>query len=267
VLLVGLISWGTAGGQGATSPVEAGKVFVGPEGLTLAIVPLRPRSGNKVLVQVSRSGTLFDGKVLLHEVEDQGGKADFVTLYRGRRWITIAVREGWWQARSYSVHVPGRRDGPTVQYDEKGTAALNADEVHRAWRKQEADGTLRAIAAFDRKREIAEKEVGIQKAADDVARSCGAVPAVTVDWPSLSDADIQELSLATYCGEPLSTMAAMCRDSEEAKKAISAGVKTFVCKMGKEMGLDLQNTTLTWTTSRSGRNMGDFTRKYLEKKL
>jgi hypothetical protein len=83
----------------------------------------------------------------------------------------------------------------------------------------------------------------------------------------MSDADIQDLSLSSYCGEPLDTMARMCKDSDEAKKAIGGTVKTFVCVMGKTMQFDLAGTTLTWTTARSATNMGDFTRKYLEKKL
>lgn len=268
LVLAGVIASANARAQSPPGPVEPGKVFVGPEGLTLAVVPLRPRTDKKVLVQVSSSGTLFDGKVLLHKVDDSDGRrADFATTYRGRPWVTIAVREGWWQARSYSVHLPGRRDGPTVHYDEKRSAALNAEEIHRIWRKQEADGTVREIAAFNRKQEAADEEREIRKAADDFAKGCGAAPTLTIEWDSITDADIQDLSLGGYCGEPLETMARMCRDSEEAKKAIAHNVKTFVCKMGKEMGLDLQGTTLNWTTSRSGRNMGEFTRKYLEKRL
>ncbi len=37
--------------------------------------------------------------------------------------------------------------------------------------------------------------------------------------------------------------------------------------MGPAMQLDIAGTTLNWTTSRSARNMGDFARKFLEKKL
>ena len=62
-------------------------------------------------------------------------------------------------------------------------------------------------------------------------------------------------------------MARLCEDSAEAKRTIAAAIKTFACTMGPAMQLDLAGTTLNWTTSRSGRNMGDFARKYLEKKL
>jgi hypothetical protein len=37
--------------------------------------------------------------------------------------------------------------------------------------------------------------------------------------------------------------------------------------MGSAMNLELEGTALHFTTSREGRNMGDYTRKFLEKKL
>ena len=81
----------TGGAARAESPVEPGKLFVGPEGMTVAIVPLKPRTdlrqnprtgseppamrsdeqssssrdaNRKVLVQVTGSGSAFDGKAL-----------------------------------------------------------------------------------------------------------------------------------------------------------------------------------------------------------
>ena len=62
-------------------------------------------------------------------------------------------------------------------------------------------------------------------------------------------------------------MRRMCEASNEAKRAIAAAIKTFACTMGKGMQLDIAGSTLNWTTSRSARNMGDFARKFLEKKL
>ena len=102
---------------------------------------------------------------------------------------------------------------------------------------------------------------------DTFVRRCGAKLPVTINWASFSDDDIKELSIASYCGEPVETMARLCEDSAEAKRTIAGAIKTFTCKIGPEMQLDLAGTTLTWTTSRSARNMGDFARKYLEKKL
>jgi hypothetical protein len=254
---------GAAPAAHAQTAVEPGKMFVGPEGLTVAVVPLKPRADNKVLVQVMGSGTVFDGKAILHTVEGAGSnRADYQTTYHGREWHTLVVRDG-----VYSLHVPGRRDGAKVSFDEKRTAALKSDDVHAAYKRQDADGSLKALAAFDRKAESAQQEKKLDDTLASFAKACGGKPSLTVEWTTFSDADIRELSITSYCGDPLDRMRQMCESSNEAKQAIATNVKTFVCTMGKAMQLDLAGTTLTWTTSRAAVNMSDFARQNLEKKF
>jgi hypothetical protein len=236
---------------------------VGPEGLSVAVVPLKPRADNKALVQISGSGTVFDGKAILHVVDGTGtNRANYQTTFHGRDFWTITVRDG-----VYSLALPGRRDGAKIKFDEARTAALKPDEVYAAYKRQETDGTLKALAAFDRKAESAQQEKNLEDVVASFAKACGARPAVKVDWPTFTDADIRELSFASYCGDPLDRMRQMCEASNEAKQAIAGNVKTFSCTMGKAMQLDLAGTTLTWTTSRSATNMGDFTRQDLENKF
>jgi hypothetical protein len=247
----------------AESAVEPGKLFVGPEGMTVAIVPLKPRSDHKVLVQVTGSGTAFDGKALPHTVDDSGGtRVNYETTYRGRAFITIAVRDG-----RYSVSLPGHRDSLTVSYDDARTKQLAADEVYKAYQRQQADGTLTKLMAFDRKDETARHEKDLEEPIAAFQKGCGTKPAVKVDWASFSDADLREISVASYCGEPLEKLAYLCSESREAKQTISSSVKTFSCTLGPAMKLELAGTTLAWTTSRSATNMGDFTRKFAESRL
>ncbi len=247
----------------AEMAVEPGKVYVGPEGLAVAVVPLKPRADGKVLIQVSGSNTVFDGKSILHTVDGADTtRADYQTTYHGREWHTLVVREG-----VTSLFVPGRRDGPKLRFDDKRSAALKADDVLAAYKRQDADGSLKALAAFDRKAEVALQEKGLDEAVAAFAKACGGKPSVKLDWPTFTDADIREISIASYCGDPLDRMRQMCEGSNEAKQAIAGNVKSYVCTMGKAMALDLAGTTLTWTTSRSAVNMGDFTRNDLEKKF
>jgi hypothetical protein len=252
-----------AGVARAENPVGAGKVFAGPEGLTVTILPMRPPADGKVLVQFAGTGTVLDGKVIPHTVDaSDARRTNYGTTYHGRDWITIAVRDG-----VYSLALPGRRDNPEVFFDDSRTAALKPDPLYAAYAKQQADGTLKALAAFDRKAETARHDKALQEIVDGFAKACGAKPAVKIDWASMTDADLRELSIASYCGEPLDRMRQMCEDSREARQAIADSVKTFACTMGKSMQLDLAGSTLTWTTSRSATNMGDFTRASLEKKF
>jgi hypothetical protein len=251
----------------ADSPVEPGRVYVGGDGVAVAVVPLKPRTDNKALVRVTGSGTPFDDKVMLYERENRdGGKVAYSTTYRGRSWYTITVPSAA-DGGSIPIYLPGRRD-VSVKYDDKKSAELKTDDVWRAHQKQQADGTLKALAAFNRKEETAqhEKKLAAETGAD-FAKKCGYKLPVTINWASFSDDDIKELSITSYCGDPIDTLARLCEDSAEAKRTITAAIKGFGCAMGPEMKLDLAGATLNWTTSRSGRNMGDFARKYLEKKL
>jgi hypothetical protein len=251
----------------ADAPVEPGRVYVGGDGVTIAVVPLKPRTDNKALVRVTGSGTAFDDKVIPHERGDgDGGKVAYSTTYHGRSWFTITVPSSP-EAKPIPIYLPGRRD-VTVKYDERRSAELKTDDMFRAYQKQQSDGTLKALAAFNRPEETArhEKQLGAD-AGDAFAKRCGYKLPVKINWASFSDDDIKELSIASYCGEPIETMARLCEDSAEAKRTIERSIKTFGCTMGPAMQLDIAGTTLNWTTSRSARNMGDFARKFLEKKL
>jgi hypothetical protein len=251
----------------ADAPVEAGRVYVGGDGVTIAVVPLKPRTDGKALVRVTGSGTVFDDKVIPHDRGDgDGGKVAYSTTYHGRSWTTITVPSSP-EAKPIAIYLPGRRD-VTVKYDERKSAELKTDDVFRSYQKQQSDGTLKTLAAFNRPEETAhhEKQLGAD-AGDAFAKRCGYKLAVKINWASFSDDDIKELSIASYCGEPIDAMARLCADSAEAKRTIEKAIKSFGCTIGPAMQLDIAGTTLNWTTSRSARNMGDFARKFLEKKL
>jgi hypothetical protein len=248
------------------TPVEPGRVYVGGDGITVAVVPLKPRAYNKALVRVTGSGTVFDDKAILHERGDgDGGKVAYSTTYHGRSWFTITVPTSA-ETRPIQIYLPGRRD-VTVKYDERKSAELKIDDVYRAYQKQQADGTLKALAAFNRKEENARHETQLAETGADFAKKCAYKLPVTINWASFSDEDVKELSISSYCGEPIDAMARLCEDSAEARRTIAAAIKSFSCTMGPAMQLDIAGTALNWTTSRSGRNMGEFARKYLEKKL
>src|SRR5438128_5955695 len=156
----------SAAGARADSPVEPGRVYVGGDGITIAVVPLKPRSDGKALVRVTGSGTAFDDKAIPHDRGEDGGKVAYSTTYHGRSWYTITVPSSA-EARPIPIYLPGGRD-VTVKYDERKTAELKIDEVYRAYQKQQADGTLTALAAFNRKDETArhEKQLAAETGAD-----------------------------------------------------------------------------------------------------
>jgi hypothetical protein len=250
----------------ADAPLEPGRVYVSGDGVAIAVIPLKPRADNKALVRVTGSGTPFDDKVMLHERTDNGGgKTAYVTTYHGRSWYTITLPSPA-ETNWIPIYLPGRQN-VTVRYDERKSGELKLDDVYRTYQKQQTDGTLKALAMFNRKEETARHEKQLGEPVDGFAKRCGYKLPVKIDWASFSDDDIKELSISSYCGEPIDAMARLCEESPEAKRTIGAAIKSFACTMGPAMQLDIAGTTLNWTTSRSARNMGEFARKTLEKKL
>ena len=127
----------------ADNPVGAGKVFVGPEGLTVTIVPLRPPVDGKVLVQFAGSGTVFDGKVIPHTVDAvDAGKTNYETTYHGREWVTIAVRDGVYSLAA--ARAARRPQGPVRRQADRGAQGRRPLRgVQEAGRRRHPQGAAR----------------------------------------------------------------------------------------------------------------------------
>lgn len=251
-----------AGPASAEGPFESGKVYRGPEGLEVAVVPLSPRADGKALVQVTASGTELDGKAFLVAVEERGDSADYRGKLHGRSWNLLYARRGRWE-----VSVPGRRDGVAVGWDEKRTRELKSEEVYQRWKKQSADGTLAAIERFDRPAETARVEKQLAETADAFRKACDTKAAVKIDWAGISDEVLMQYSVSSYCGEVLSAMGSIC-DSKAGKRAVATSVKEVVCRFGAALGLEVgKGGTLTWTTATDSSNLGDYARAHLESDL
>ena len=230
--------------------VGKGKVYVGPDGLEVSVLPFN----KSFMIAVTGSGSVFDGKVVSHALMTDGDRSSYAMPFHGRKWNTLTVR-----GNAVSLYVPGHRDGISLHYDPAKTAAFKPEPM-LALLKEQHGGFL---FPYDRKAEIAEQEKQLQASTDEVRTACGFAPALQIDWDSISDEDIQQISISSYCGEPLETMARMCAESNEAKRTITDKVKTFACTMGKSAGFGVAGTKLTWITTRNATNIGELTRAYL----
>jgi hypothetical protein len=264
IIAAGLLCGTTAG----AAPVGAGKVYVGPEGESVAVIPLNDadaQGGKQYLLHVQGTGSVFDGKALLHSIHEFDGHANYITQYRGEDYYTFIMRNRG--GKRYELNAPGMKDGLTVTFDEKRTQALKADDVYALYQKQKADGTLGKLAAFNRK----EREAGQERElADEVKRlneACGAKVSAEVDWKSVSDEAIKKYSVSSYCSGPLSALRELCGSAAVARKIISAKVKKLSCQFGPELKLEMQGDTARWTTAQDVTNQEDFARKFFEKNL
>jgi hypothetical protein len=250
----------------AAAPVEAGKVYVGTEGEEVAVVPLTPRSEKKFLLRVRGTGSEFDGKVFPYELNDWSTSStvqlNYTTQWRGRDYSALNVR-----GQRYELYVPGRQQAIRVTYDEKKTQALKPEEVYAQYQKLQADGTLAKLMAFDRKGEAASQDKAYAEALREMNNACGTSVSAAIDWSSITDDQLKELSISSYCESPLSALEDLCTVSNIARQTVREKVKQVSCRFGNAMEPTLEADRVIWTTTKDAPNQEAFAKRFFKTNL
>jgi hypothetical protein len=264
-LVAALAALGTTPAR-AAAPVDAGKVYSGPDGEEVALIPLTPREGKKFLVRVQGTGSDFDGKVLPHETNDWSSstqvRISYYTQRGGRDYSTLVVR-----GSSYELYVPGRRDGIPVKYDEARTQKLKPEDVYAQYQKQDKDGTLAKLMAFDRKGEMARHDSELAGQLKALNASCGATVAAAIDWSTVSDELLKGYSISSFCGTPLESLKSLCDVSDEARRTVQAKVKQLDCRFGTALEPRMESARVVWTTATDVANQGEAATRFFKKNL
>jgi hypothetical protein len=252
--------------------IARGMVFQGGEGVRVELVELT--SGKDALIQVTGTRSEVEGKVLEHRIVDDGGRMNYVTQIYGRDQYTL-VRETsrFGGDPTWNLYVRGSDiSGMQVAYDQKASQALDTVALYRKYETQRDDGTLAALQRFDRQREQRDEEAALAETAELAKKACQGDVAVTIDWSTIDDDTLKELSIAGYCEHGLDVMRQLCDAEGEgagegnrgpARAFFAQSVGNYRCRFGKETGLAIADRTMTWTVSREGSNLGDFARKAL----
>lgn len=250
----------------AQASVEPGKVFTGPEGEEVVLVPLTTGEGKRFLVRVQGTGTEFDGLVLPHEENDWSSRGsvriNYVTQRRGRDFATLVVRDA-----SRELYVPGRRKAIPVKFDEARSQKLKAADLHAQYQKQTKDGSLAKLMAFDRAAEVADQDRAFSEELKSLNASCGTAVAASIDWSTIDDALLKSHSISSYCGTPLSSLRALCDVSDEAKRTVKEKVKRVDCRFGTGMELRIEPERILWTTEKDAANQEAFATHFFKKNL
>ena len=250
----------------AAAPVEAGKVYSGPEGEEVAVVPLTPRSENKFILRIKGTGTEVDGKVLAYELVDESSYSNtrqrYVTTWKGRGYPPFHARNS-----SYDLWLHGRQRAIPLRYDEKKTAALKSEEVYAQHQKQTADGTLAKLMAFDRKGEQADHDKAYAEVLKELNTTCGTQVSAAIDWSSVNDEQLKDLSISGYCESPLVALKNLCAVSNIAKQTVKEKVKDVSCRFGAAVEPKLEASRVIWTTHKDASNQEQFATGFFKKNL
>jgi hypothetical protein len=252
----------------AEAPVGAGKAYAGSEGESVAVIPLTtkgPKDEKQVLLHVQGTDSEFDGKALLHSVNEQSKGVDYITQYKGESFYTLVVRDSY-GSKKYELWVPGRRKAISVSFDEKRTQALKAGDIYERYEKLQKDGTLTKLAAFNRKEREAGQQQSFTEALKSMNDACGTKVTGTIDWKSVSDEVIKSYSISSYCGGPLEALGRLC-GSPVGKRIIGSKVKTFTCQFGSELKLEVKEGAVSFITQQDAANQEDYAKQFFEKNL
>ncbi|MFP2925338.1 hypothetical protein ACLESO_08990 [Pyxidicoccus sp. 3LG] len=264
-VIVAAVALGATPGL-AAAPVEAGKVYSGSEGEEVAVVPLSPRSDKKYLLRVKGTGSEFDGKVFPYELNDwsthSSTQLNYTTQWHGRGYTALHVRDS-----RYELYVPGRQQAIRVSYDEKRTAALKPEEVYAQYQKLQADGTLAKLMAFDRKGETARHDKDYATVVQEMNNACGTSVSAAIDWTTVTEDQLKELSISSFCESPLTSLKELCTVSNVAKQTVKAKVKQVSCRFGPELETKLEGDRLIWTTNKDASNQETYATKFFKKNL
>ncbi|WP_224240690.1 hypothetical protein [Hyalangium gracile] len=266
VIAVGVLSGTLAV---AAAPVTSGKVYSGGEGVSVALVPLTtkgPKGEKQVLVHPQGTETEFDGKAMLAVHNDKGRSADYIIQYKGEDYYVVIMREAY-GSKNYELWVPGRRDAIRVSFDEKRTEKLKAEDLYEKYQKQNKDGTLSKMAAFNRQERESEQNQSFAELVKSMNDTCGSKVMGIIDWKSVSDDVIKKYSISSYCGNPLEALRRLCSDSAVSRKVISAKVKSVACQFGPEMQLDIKAGAVSFTTQQDAANQEEYATRFFEKNL
>ncbi|HWN68312.1 MAG TPA: hypothetical protein VNM90_11790, partial [Haliangium sp.] len=242
--------------------IARGMVFHGGEGVRVELIELK--ADNAALIQVTGTRSEVEGKVLEHRIREEGERMYYTTQIYGRDQNTLVREKSRYGGDpSWNLYVRGSDiSGMQVGYDQKASNELDTVALYRKYEDQRADGTLAALERFDRKREQRDEEASLAEAQKLTRDACKADVAVSIDWSTIDDETLKDLSISGYCEPGLDAMRQLC-ESEAARAYVAASVKKYQCQFGGEMKLAVADQTMTWTTSREGVNMDDFARKAL----
>ncbi len=250
----------------AAAPVEAGKVYSGSEGEEVAVVPLTPRSDKKFLLRVKGTSSEFDNLVFPYEQNDWSTRSteqfNYSTKWHGRKYTALHVRD-----TRYELYVPGRQRPIRLSYDEKKTAALKPEEVYAQHQKQMKDGTLTKLMAFDRKGEESGHDKEYAASLLEMNNACGTSVTARIDWSSIDEDQLKELSISSFCGTPLNVLKDLCGASAIAKQTVQEKVKRVSCRFGAGLEPKLEADHVIWTTNRDVSNQEKFATKYFKQNL
>jgi hypothetical protein len=242
------------------------KVYVGPEGLSVTVLPIATSGTQRALIRVSGVDSELDGLVIAYEKSERGrDQMSWVTTLHGEKFSTIYTVSSWGQIRHKARLPESPMAAVDVYYDEKASKAVNTERMAKLYEAHREK--VKALASWNRKERQSQEEQSLLSQLADLNKSCGTAITATIDWATVTDEHLKDLSIHGYCAKPLDALETICRRDAGTKTEITNRIGKLHCQFGSKMRIRLTDDTITWKTSEDASNQQDFAENYFRNEL
>lgn len=235
------------------------QVFDAGQGVSVQLAP--SADGKQALIQVSGINHPLDEVVFLTDAAERGGdERDYSTTLDGRTYNLLLKRQGW-GGESYQLYLPGT-EGFQLSFDEQRSKASKPSALLALYEQQKAKGVQAKLATFDRDKRLQATQSQLQELDKDASSACGTAIVTRVDWPKITDQQLMELSVASYCGEVASQIGSLCQNDTAFKQQVGS-IKGVECRFDQAMKLREKDGVISFATAEDAPNQGDFIKAFL----
>jgi hypothetical protein len=241
-IVFGVAAGCASGPRGAEQPllrdVQKASYFAGEDGLHVEALDF---ADGQALVDVEGIASELTGKVLAYERVENGDRLEYRTKWHGRDlYALVKERDGRWVA-----YIPGAQHGYDLTYVEDKSAQVDGSRIQRAHQALQGSGELAKLQGFDRPANEKEQQDELNEAAQRSAQKCGKPLPIRVGWQTVSEPQLLQWSVSSYCGSILSGLERLC-ETETGKQYVKAHVQTVECTLDGDNALHADAGNLRW---------------------
>ena len=227
------------------------RVLKGPEGVVVHLL----QTDTKCLIQLQRVRPDLDGMVLLAELGGTTSDRRYLTQLNGRRARVLGRKNQTW-----TLFLGGSIQ---LEVDEVASQALKPKDLIKIHVDQRAKGQLAALTNFDRAGAETKAQEQLTETMDRIEKDCGFAPKASIDFSGISEAQLMKYSVSGYCDAPRSAYERACK-VPELRAYLQKDALQFLCKVGPEPKLSIDNGRMTFTTAFETSNLNQWARGALD---
>ncbi len=245
----------------AVEPGQKPLLLVGERGLEVTVATIADEG--QALVKMTGVDHPVNGVVFLADVEERSndGRAYRVEV-DGKTRSLLVYAPSYWAVSDYSGYIPGIAEPQTLKVSEEDTRQLSLDQLTAEYKEQKSQGLQEKLAQFDRDKATLRQQAALKKIDGSASQVCGGAITTSVPWSSLSEEQLNHLSISGYCGQVAAEMEYLCRRNNDLRQKL-AEIKAIDCSFNDKLSIQRNEDTLVFTTAKDEPNQRDLISNFL----